>query len=1532
MAFPWIAVALVALSLISLYLTRPKPGEEVVRTRAFGSESFPVAEEGRPIAILWGTDRIRAPNMIWFAEPNVRPLNDVVLTSPITSETITIGFEYRASLQLGICLGQETGSTRRYKKIFFGERLIWDGDPLTFTPEQVFPFPDTIRIPDSDRQLDLRAVGAPDQSRSGPYLFETTGVAPGGLVAGQTYFLLRFTNQGTIAVFENEITGTFIDLTSQGTGVHSFDPNFAGHRIKVQKREFWGGLGAGGGIGKLLGASSSGNGTIHLHFGTFPQDPNPVLLEKLSGDPGNIKFPPPNYNGLMYAVFEFFLFGESATPAPISFEMSSIPDTLGHPEVNGVAGPDANPAELLYDLLTEPWGRLGLPTSEIDTASFLAAAITLDGEGNGMSITVHQAVTATDVIEQVLRQIDGLLYEDPDDQLIKLVLIRDIALPATLPLFDESNIAEFVEFKTQTWNETFNQVRVQFPDRSRNYTSRTAFAQDMANFTFQGSKIRSLDLNFPGVRNGTLANKLVGRELKAVSIPNTGVRFVASREAIDLRPGDGFRLSWSEYSLSEAVFRVLRVDFGDLQNGEIKIDAALDKFDEDRGPYGVTVGEFGDELVDPSDIAPSPFEVPFWLGLQATNEATQVENADDSHVFYLLQNPGGEAQFFKPEASEDATNFGLDIKFSQVSEFTKSAQVDSTYLKTEGPFDVSTGLVICGVSNEASFLVTATEDEIREGGKNLFKIGDEFLSYESFTDLGGGRFRLNSIWRGLLDTVSEDHAPSATVFFIQPSGLQSLGRQRFVGDELVTSRSRISTGLRELDPESTLTTQLQLIKRPRLAPRAHGTTVDGTIPFREMDENEFVIAYLERLRTSTVIVRGDDLTETPEAGTEHHIEAKLEPDTVFTELDTDGISPRFVELGPVAWGLGTIRVNAMQTVDSVLSDAFVGEQIDADFRHYRQLLVNPHFDDASAGRGWVTVAGTPVFGTTAPLGDQGRAFDTATAATCTIEQVVDVTGLDIIGKDVRLEFYAQNRNTDSSDTVRARIDVENSGGSSQANAQTLITPTLDQWDKTILTLSDVPDDVVQIRITLTLSAVDPPVSDTTPDAAVDGLDLRVGEFTVDGVTNGDAEAAKAGWTDDVGTWFSVGTTKGTDPLAGIRMFIGPVGSATTIAQFSQAFALPGSPSTGDVAWIRWWQANMDTLDEGRVILEALSAASEILATVETDFEEITPEDVWEVRNLYLPLPVGATQLRIKLQIDRDTGAADYDVAFDDIQVHVIKERVRYPRDGQQLDDFMARVGVPLLVTSKPIGMWRFNQESGDSVDLSGRTEIAADRDLSPAGTPTQGTIDSELDTRNLDLADATSERMETSDTAGLDIGPDAFALLWIGKIETVPAADRILMQKFAASIGYQLILTSAGSIDFVANTTTETLVAGIVGGDVIRILAVLDPDEGFMKVFSDTHGQSPGQVISGTIDVSNTSVEFMIGGDSSDSPDALVTMAAIWQSGGDPFVLALNNANLRQLVTSLDPVDAHPTPQIPIVPGVQTPPPVPAAGSVLVLI
>ena len=317
-------------------------------------------------------------------------------------------------------------------------------------------------------------------------------------------------------------------------------------------------------------------GDINFYVGTLDQSSDPYLEEKMG-------MARPRYLGLCHAVFKSFGIGNSQNCYPVAFELSRWPIHLGIPE--RIGDYDANPASILYDILTDTRYGLGLSPTLIDEAAFQAVGHTLFGEGCGMSILIEQQGAAEDVIEDILRHIDGTLFADPVSGLISIALARGDYDPNELITLDESSI-ESLEFSRPSWEDLRNVVRVRYTDPNSFYREGTFELKDLASINATG-EMNVEEIQYLGFRNSWVAGNVGLLALRILSYPLARLTLSANRKAQSLRPASVFKLNWPELGISGMICRVTRDGSGTLTDGMRTIEAVEDIFGVDRASYTV---------------------------------------------------------------------------------------------------------------------------------------------------------------------------------------------------------------------------------------------------------------------------------------------------------------------------------------------------------------------------------------------------------------------------------------------------------------------------------------------------------------------------------------------------------------------------------------------------------------------------------------------------------------------------------------------------------------------------------------------------------------------------------------------------------------------------------------------------------------------------------------------------------------------------------------------------------------------------------
>ncbi|KKM18799.1 hypothetical protein LCGC14_1662020, partial [marine sediment metagenome] len=234
--------------------------------------------------------------------------------------------------------------------------------------------------------------------------------------------------------------------------------------------------------------------------------------------------------------------GNSTNIDAWSVELQRFPaifsgQSAGEHKVPASTGLDCNPMNVIYEILTNlEWG-LGFLSGEVDTgpgSSFLLSADTLRTEVNGWSMVLDKQIPASELLGEVERQVDGIVFLAQDTGTWKIKLARnDYTIPGLI-LLDETN-SEFKDYQRATWEDTTNQLTVKFNKRADNYKESYAVAQDEANIIMQGAgsidtgRVVSGNVAYPGCKLSSLASQLVWRSLRTRAYPLARCTFMVNR-------------------------------------------------------------------------------------------------------------------------------------------------------------------------------------------------------------------------------------------------------------------------------------------------------------------------------------------------------------------------------------------------------------------------------------------------------------------------------------------------------------------------------------------------------------------------------------------------------------------------------------------------------------------------------------------------------------------------------------------------------------------------------------------------------------------------------------------------------------------------------------------------------------------------------------------------------------------------------------------------------------------------------------------
>jgi Putative phage tail protein len=638
---------------------------------------------------------------------------------------------------------------------------------------------------------------------------------------------------------------------------------------------------------ELYGGSKDGNrggigGKVTMYCGAFDQSRDPYLALKL--DP-NV----PAYVGIAHMVFSSvdglsgFWFGNANNVDAIACEASYFSNSLGQIDIyrympNGL---DANPVEVLHDILVDGWGNLGYDPTKINTANWILKAEQIRDEGNGISISIANATEAKDVVKQILRQINGLIYEDQTTGLVELDLIRDDYDVGDLDVLGPSQIVEIRNYSKKLWNETNNVVRVKYTDREAGYIKdKVAIAKDFALLRFQG-KQRPVEITMPGVYEAGLANQIAARELSNLNVPLFQCEMVLNRTVSSLKPGSVFILEWPEWGITQMVMRVRKVGKGELRDGKITISVVQDEFSLKDTVISAPVPPiYIPTSYEPADIETFDFmEVPAFLDYQAGLGTrvgyTRLMSFAKSPTSYSIGYDG-----FIEEGDEDA-------QILTVAPYSFNAKLDNPISRFDGFADGVIPVVVIKELNNPTILQVAPD--VRLGG-GLFAIGDELFAYETFVDNLDGTYDLIDVHRAFLDSGWFAHIDEAPVYFFdgQEGFFETDSLPGVAIDVYLTDRT--ATGSSAVD--SAVVSPLTPVGRVEAPVAPDYVTADASRAANQVFLSGDIVSIDARARTRLELTQAwfeDDAAATPEPGTLYTI--KTETGGVETLVADDETLP-----------------------------------------------------------------------------------------------------------------------------------------------------------------------------------------------------------------------------------------------------------------------------------------------------------------------------------------------------------------------------------------------------------------------------------------------------------------------------------------------------------------------------------------------------------------------------------------------------------------------------------------------------------------
>lgn len=690
----------------------------------------------------------------------------------------------------------------------------------------------------------------------------------------------------------------FIDDTSVWTGSTSTTVPTAG---TLSSSSLFGGYKNGGGF----------SSAFTFYPGAFDQGINAYLESQIGV--GGV----PAYRGLSHIVFEKAWIGESAQLRKTSFLLSNYSNAVGCPN-SGKVGDDMNPIEAIYQVMTDKWRGLGVDPALVDLLNFQDAATTLYNEGNGVSILVTAASTGKNIIAEILRQIDAIMYQDPESGKFMIKLIRFDYNPDLLSVYDEDDVIQIRNFTKTSWEDVVAQVKVSFSNRDKESTS-VAISMDQATAGMIG-RLKTSTLSFPFCYDPDTANAIASRERAATSVPLFRATIEMNRNGYALRPGDVFKLDWPEYGLSGAVFRVQKHDLGALLDNKIVLECLQDSFAQSTVVFSApATSGWTAPTTDPVAITTySVADMPRFL-----QKKLEFPISDGyGSIVSLPVKPSATSSSFDLLAG--IVSGTLDIREPQEVEYPVTATLQSSYAASAGLTGAdATGFTVDNILG--TFEVPVAGDLVT-GDAGLFYMNGEWMSYSGVSGSGGTR-TLTGIRRGLFGTTPLTHGAGSRLWVITPEILGS-GQ---LGDDLLENATVYYKLLDRVGPrafdEAAATQHSYVMQDVADRPaRPRNVQIGGS---RSVNVNTAVAracTWVASNREATTVTYEQDAAQTPDQTETYDLEVYFNG-VLQAGLSSTGVASGFnipfnTLTGPLTVANAEVRIKSRRTGGDTKSSAY----------------------------------------------------------------------------------------------------------------------------------------------------------------------------------------------------------------------------------------------------------------------------------------------------------------------------------------------------------------------------------------------------------------------------------------------------------------------------------------------------------------------------------------------------------------------------------------------------------------------------------
>ena len=411
--------------------------------------------------------------------------------------------------------------------------------------------------------------------------------------------------------------------------------------------------------------------------------------------------------------------------------------------------PDANPRDIIRDLLTNQRYGCGFPVDSIGDTDrysnycravgiFLSPAYTEQGETQRNISELLEQTNSAAVFSQGRLKIVPYGDGNYSDNGAAYVADNKALYDLTDDDFIVSGAEDPVKVERKTNADAFNQIQVEYLDRDNDYNVAIAEMKDQANIEQYGLRPKDA-VKMHGICNGKVAQKVAQQLLQRALYVRNEYEFKLGWKYCLLEPMDIVTLTDAGLGLNKTPVRITEIE--EDEEGVLSVkaeDYPVGVYTTSEYPTQPSLGYSADYNVSPGNAhAPVIFEAP----LQLTGGEPQIWMATAGSDMW------GGAEVWVSTDGDSYTRVGAVNHKARFGSLTAALPSGAVFDRTNTlSVEISAGQMTGGTEQDSRDLLT------------LCYVDGEFLAYANAELKGVGRYTLGNLTRGAYGSAIDSHA------------------------------------------------------------------------------------------------------------------------------------------------------------------------------------------------------------------------------------------------------------------------------------------------------------------------------------------------------------------------------------------------------------------------------------------------------------------------------------------------------------------------------------------------------------------------------------------------------------------------------------------------------------------------------------------------------------------------------------------------------------------------------------------------------